>query len=283
MLKNKRGITLVALVITIIVLLILAGITINLTIGEGGIIQTAQQAGKNYVESSGNEQVQLTHFYNETENIINGEIGTSQNPNNSNTSIIPSKTAVDLNGYTSGTYTSNDIVLTFSATDADYYQYSIDDGNTWTTASNPLTIDYNIESNLYARAVSNTGNIGEVSDVCTIKRHTHIASCYHTHTGSSSSGGGCYTSPVYKAHSHTSAEQIWCAGVVSSDGSGNWYCSNGHCVTWYVSVGAMTTQCNIVVGYTCGKTEGVRYESDGVEYYNLDCGKSETTLDCGKY
>jgi hypothetical protein len=48
-LKNKRGITLVALVITIIVLLILAGITISLTIGEGGIITLAQQAGKNYV------------------------------------------------------------------------------------------------------------------------------------------------------------------------------------------------------------------------------------------
>jgi hypothetical protein len=280
MLKNKRGITLVALVITIIVLLILAGITINLTIGEGGIIQTAQQAGKNYVEASGNEQVQLTHFYNETENIINGEIGTSQNPNNSNTSIIPSKTAVDLNGYTSGTYTSNDIVLTFSATDADYYQYSIDDGNTWTTASNPLTIDYNIESNLYARAVSNTGNIGEVSDVCTIKRHTHVASCYHTHTGSSSSGGGCYTSPVYKAHSHSSACGVSvCGATITTNDWITFYCTNGHVLAG--DPGGIGGACTRTV-YNCYKTEGVRYASDGVEYYNLGCGKSGTTLVCGK-
>ena len=32
--KKERGITLIALVITIIVLLILAGVTINLTLGE---------------------------------------------------------------------------------------------------------------------------------------------------------------------------------------------------------------------------------------------------------
>jgi hypothetical protein len=57
--RNKRGITLVALVITIIVLLILAGITISLTIGEGGIITLAQQAGKNYVQASTDEQGDL--------------------------------------------------------------------------------------------------------------------------------------------------------------------------------------------------------------------------------
>ncbi len=34
-LKKEQGITLIALVITIIVLLILAGVTINLTLGEG--------------------------------------------------------------------------------------------------------------------------------------------------------------------------------------------------------------------------------------------------------
>jgi hypothetical protein len=58
--RNKRGITLIALVITIIVLLILAGITINLTIGEGGIITIAQQAGKNYVQASTDEQIDLS-------------------------------------------------------------------------------------------------------------------------------------------------------------------------------------------------------------------------------
>ena len=43
-LKNKRGITLIALVITIIVLIILAGISINLLIGDNGIITRAKDA-----------------------------------------------------------------------------------------------------------------------------------------------------------------------------------------------------------------------------------------------
>ena len=51
MLKNQNGITLVALVITIIVLLILAGITISLTLGEHGLIQRAQNAGNTYQQT----------------------------------------------------------------------------------------------------------------------------------------------------------------------------------------------------------------------------------------
>ena len=43
-LRNKRGVTLLALVITIIVLLILAGITISAITGENGIIRNAGQA-----------------------------------------------------------------------------------------------------------------------------------------------------------------------------------------------------------------------------------------------
>ena len=42
--KGSRGITLIALVITIIVLLILAGITINITVGQRGILARAQEA-----------------------------------------------------------------------------------------------------------------------------------------------------------------------------------------------------------------------------------------------
>ena len=45
MLKGQNGITLIALVITIIILLILAGITISLTLGEHGIINMGEKAG----------------------------------------------------------------------------------------------------------------------------------------------------------------------------------------------------------------------------------------------
>ena len=44
--KNMKGITLIALVITIIVLIILAGISISMIVGDNGIITQAQRAAK---------------------------------------------------------------------------------------------------------------------------------------------------------------------------------------------------------------------------------------------
>ena len=42
--KEKRGITLIALIITIIVLLILAGVTISMVVGDNGVLKQAQNA-----------------------------------------------------------------------------------------------------------------------------------------------------------------------------------------------------------------------------------------------
>ena len=53
---KQRGITLIALVITIIVLIILAGVTINLLVGENGIITQAQRA-KNETEQGQKEEL----------------------------------------------------------------------------------------------------------------------------------------------------------------------------------------------------------------------------------
>ena len=49
--ENIKGITLIALVVTIIVLLILAGITISTLFGENGIITKAQLAKMKYEEA----------------------------------------------------------------------------------------------------------------------------------------------------------------------------------------------------------------------------------------
>ena len=42
--RNERGITLIALVVTIVVLLILAGVTITYALGNNGLFTNAQQA-----------------------------------------------------------------------------------------------------------------------------------------------------------------------------------------------------------------------------------------------
>ena len=58
--KNATsGITLIALVITIIILLILAGVVLNLTLGEHGILKKAEQAGEQYKISEILEKLEL--------------------------------------------------------------------------------------------------------------------------------------------------------------------------------------------------------------------------------
>lgn len=57
--KETRGITLVALVITIVVLLILAGVSINITVGDNGIVTKAQLAKTTSELSSYKEQLDV--------------------------------------------------------------------------------------------------------------------------------------------------------------------------------------------------------------------------------
>ena len=57
--KDAKGITLIALVITIIVLLILAGVTIATLTGENGILTRASEAAKKTGQASVEEQVKL--------------------------------------------------------------------------------------------------------------------------------------------------------------------------------------------------------------------------------
>ncbi len=58
-LEKNKGITLIALVITIIVLLILAGVSIATLTGENGILTKAQTAGKLTKQESAKEKVQV--------------------------------------------------------------------------------------------------------------------------------------------------------------------------------------------------------------------------------
>ena len=67
--KNARGITLIALVITIIVLLILAGITINALSGENGILKRATQAKSKTGRSNALEQINLAIITARTEGL----------------------------------------------------------------------------------------------------------------------------------------------------------------------------------------------------------------------
>lgn len=70
MLKQQKGITLVALVITVIVMLILAGVAISLTIGDNGIFKKSSEGAEIYKNAANNEATQLNGAYDEMNKLV---------------------------------------------------------------------------------------------------------------------------------------------------------------------------------------------------------------------
>lgn len=80
--QERKGITLIALVITIIVLLILAGITVNLIIGDNGIFVHADRARKEQVIAEDKEVIQLSYMSLNFDKKIKGADITAENLSN---------------------------------------------------------------------------------------------------------------------------------------------------------------------------------------------------------
>lgn len=83
--ENVAGITLVAIVVTIVVLLILAGITLIYVLGDSGIIQKAQEAAN--ATQNGQEQTEkdlqnLVETINKYSNSTTGNNSSSNMPDN---------------------------------------------------------------------------------------------------------------------------------------------------------------------------------------------------------
>lgn len=71
--KNREsGITLVSLAVTIIVMIILAAVAINLSIGDGGILGITGNTVDEYENATEQEQEGLHNFVDEFNSILNG-------------------------------------------------------------------------------------------------------------------------------------------------------------------------------------------------------------------
>ena len=80
-LKNKKGITLIALVVTVVVLIILAGVSINAVIGDDGILKKAQNSANLTKEAEVKESINrtilefyLTDDYETLEDFLNAKV-----------------------------------------------------------------------------------------------------------------------------------------------------------------------------------------------------------------
>ena len=162
--KNKRnyfkekGITLIALVVTIVVLLILAGVTINAVFSDSGIIKKAQEA-----QDKANESVQKDME----------QINALENWLNEHTSEEVEIPEVNLNGYVAGTWTNKDIIINLSSKNINdgKYQYSNDE-TTWVECTTTITINTDQENTYYFKAVDKNGKESKVTQGYVIKRDT---------------------------------------------------------------------------------------------------------------
>ena len=139
MLKNKKGITLVALVVTIVVLLILAGVSINLVLGNNGIIAKAKDAETKSAEASQNDLKGINGLVSEMEGALAGNNGgETQTPE---ITIGEVKVVTNSDGTGSeitdaaSVYLGNTLYITFS--------YSITGGTTTVDKTIPYAVTAN--------------------------------------------------------------------------------------------------------------------------------------------
>ncbi len=125
--KNKKGITLISLSVTVSVLVILAGVTISTAVGENGFIEQIKRAKERTEQevSQGTANIENTKIndYKTADGVIEKQDSTAP--------LI-----VDFKSEVSGGY----IVLSVTATDAESgikkIEYSLDDGQTWENTGN---------------------------------------------------------------------------------------------------------------------------------------------------
>ena len=126
---QEKGITLIALVVTIILLLILAGVTISQIAGSNGLFQRARQAVEKYKNSAEEEQIQIGMLeqYVSDFSVVVGDEGED-------------KASVNIKEFTvSGDAKNKQITVKLTVEgQASKIEYSIDNGKNWTTEETVL-------------------------------------------------------------------------------------------------------------------------------------------------
>ena len=132
--KKTDGITLIALVVTIIVLIILAGVSINMLVGENGIITKAQEAKKDTEQAQQEELQSLSSLETAIEealgNVYNEEKGVNK------PKLAQGMTPIK---FTEPTDSAKGTVVETNSDDAEWYNYEqkkwanaqTEDGSMW--------------------------------------------------------------------------------------------------------------------------------------------------------
>jgi len=150
--KNIKGITLISLVITIIVLIILSSVGIYLSLGENGIISRAKNAKQEYLNSQAKEEDDINDLYSQMliatnegsqititledlNKLIDKRVEEITGPKNMSSPIL--LTTLDLPNTSSssraaGTYKASSTSYTKTNTDVMSNYLSFEEGKGWT-------------------------------------------------------------------------------------------------------------------------------------------------------
>ncbi len=133
-LKKEKGITLIALVVTIVVLLILAGVSINLVIGNNGIITKSKEGRDKTEQAVENDMLGLNSLYDEMDSYINGsgEAGDMTLVEAFNEGILQVGDYVNYQNPTSGQYESKRTETGYTSS------------QTYTTSNNGTTVNWRV-------------------------------------------------------------------------------------------------------------------------------------------
>lgn len=155
--KRESGITLLTLVITIIVMLILAGIALRLSIGDNGIIGITSNTVDQYTNASDQEQESLNGFVDEFNEIINGG-GTGDGGSGDEDITITEKPTINIaNWNTTGG------IVEISTQSGYTTQYRIGKTDSWKEYTGQVNVDNG--DTIYARYSSTEGVSQAVSKI----------------------------------------------------------------------------------------------------------------------
>lgn len=155
--KRESGITLLTLVITIIVMLILAGIALRLSIDDNGIIGITSNTVDQYTNASDQEQESLNSFADEFNEIINGG-GTGDGGSGDEDITITDKPTISIaNWNTTGG------IVEISTQSGYTTQYRIGKTGAWEEYTGQVNVDNG--DTIYARYSSDEGVSQTVSKI----------------------------------------------------------------------------------------------------------------------
>jgi hypothetical protein len=149
---------------------------------------------------------------------------------------VPTTPTVNLNGYTSGSWTGGNVTVTSSSVDGNSglqkYQASADNGANWGDISSNWIINTDYVANIIIRAIDNAGNISASSSSYTIRRDATPPTTPTVNLNGYTSGSWTKgnVTQTFSSSDATSGISIY---QYSTDGGANWYgCPNPWVINW---------------------------------------------------